>query len=929
MNFNKIFFLLFILLSIASANAFSDFNYEYSTSLNITNDNATSKEFTFPIYLIDSWNHDFNGDGLVSVEDKAYAQSMGYVLINYNVLKQADGSDIIAVIDGTPLVQNLTEFNTSKIYETAGKIILQGVTTPSTSIPITVTYGETTDEYSTSSDTDGNYYYEISTSGITEGVDVTVSYLGTSLVGPVSSDDTGYYSVLWVETPSIPSGSTEELIVYFACEDPESYTVLSELPEILVESDAIPYWIEYVEGNYYVWIKTNGLETVTIENTEGYNPNGTAVFEFYDSFDEDMGYNTYNQVASRNIYRSNGKLYNADSTGGDDIVLYTKNNVLLTDNQAVDIQLVGVSGIYTTAWQEHSLIVQSVQGSSTVHAGLGYHHADGSSSYYYLYYLNGFPTTTGTYTENDKLSISRAGTTFTTYVNDVETLSQDSETLEALDYYVGVKCRDCWNSAESTSIWDNLKIRKYLETPPTVTRTDNTYEIGACALENYQIQLDGSDLGIESVDDSLYVYSYILGQGVDYSDFTLISAESYESSQYGFDVTVPTTALVDTAVSLEITPIGFTPTQITTYWGDGYASSGSSVSHAYAADGNYDIVISAYLDTDKIERYFPITILDQEPINITVNVYNEQTKEFLGEKTYVYTISGTYEVNQTATVTSIDGGTISGSYNNVVRSIIPTGTTANLYFPPENSSLAQIRLSSYYDDTITIKENTYTIYSGQKVVNTYLIVGKVYKIYINGIYWKDIVVEGSRDIIVDHVSSAVLGLTPIENEEYIILYGSSDSYSTDITINFTDLNHTTAYPYTLTQDLTVIQILKDDILENLINSTETDEYILVYMTIYDADTGELLLSSDFFIKPEYMDNSFTEKIFGLLAMFVCLFTLMLFPKRLFEFGLLACSGICAVTGYYLNSGAMGLFTTGFFVGLTVIAFIIRRMRDPQ
>ena len=83
---------------------------------------------------------------------------------------------------------------------------------------------------------------------------------------------------------------------------------------------AIPYWIEHDEnGNpiNYVWVKIPKIpaqETITyiIEKTDGYTPNGDAVFDFFDDFDESLDVSKWVVKSGVSYYITNSELHVTD-----------------------------------------------------------------------------------------------------------------------------------------------------------------------------------------------------------------------------------------------------------------------------------------------------------------------------------------------------------------------------------------------------------------------------------------------------------------------------------------------------------------------------------------------------------------------------------------------------------------------------------------
>ena len=75
---------------------------------------------------------------------------------------------------------------------------------------------------------------------------------------------------------------------------------------------------------------------------------------------------------------------------------------------------------------------------------------------------------------------------------------------------------------------DNFRVRKYLETTPSSTKTAQSstlvqYDISSDSIEDYQLELDVSDLSLSSVDDSVHFYVAGGGYGFETINETAVS----------------------------------------------------------------------------------------------------------------------------------------------------------------------------------------------------------------------------------------------------------------------------------------------------------------------------------------------------------------------------------------------------------------------
>jgi len=270
----------------------------------------------------------------------------------------------------------------------------------------------------------------------------------------------------------------------------------------------VPYWIEDTNGDGtadYVWIKVNlttGDNTFFYNLEPGYSPNGDQVFDFFDDFETWNGWVKYSSgiISQDCSVKFQGscslrKSTNGDPNGGYKNIGFTLNYPFILE---ANIKRTSNTG---SNWDRFGIIDNSGNGYGFAYGNdvpaIGVDKRtsySGTTSYYTsswtvfnqwyfaqfiwkgngnmvskIYDLNGNLKDSYTYSDNSYNSFTRV------YV------------FGGYTYYV-----------------DNLRIRKYTSTEPTVSVSGTKITINSpTTLTDYQVKIPASDLGITSLTESI------------------------------------------------------------------------------------------------------------------------------------------------------------------------------------------------------------------------------------------------------------------------------------------------------------------------------------------------------------------------------------------------------------------------------------------
>ncbi|MCS3921980.1 hypothetical protein M2325_000665 [Methanococcus voltae PS] len=898
-NMKKYIFLFLILLAFLSINSVSaDFNYY--TNIEVTEFEGTSA--TFPIYLVDRIP-DFNNNGFIDNEDKLYFKQHQYALINYDCVKE-DGSDIVAYMNGNIVPQKLDSFKINQLSE--NKIIVKGTTNEPT-ITLNIQYIDLNSTSHMISETvnveNTNYYYEMSTENIKDNseINIEIPQKNTNIQGIINKKPI-ILSKLYVKITE-----TGTLAVKFDNDNPptpETITVQKNYCNYFIDNDVLTAKI--------IDIPASSTTNVYIEETS--NPvivsSPTQVFDFYcdastyDANDWTWGYGATTTIANNRVYLNS----NQDKGNMHTKTMYTHNTRLKMNGQII-------KGTYFGFINDYRLEA------GTLSPKYQYIYTD----YYYsryrqFYYESGvsiqYITDDISETNNDRLFtidwysdkiVSSAdgysvykdktmgNTQYVIYRLDTSLSSSSSMSFK----YLSVQKID--KNVEITKIFEDNKLKAFV-------KNNNNY-----ALNNYQIDINISDLNSPNY---VNVYTTTLNE----DPITSNSNIDYYSTGYQNEVDYP--SIVKVGQSFELIINGELPTTTIVNWGDGSSNTMNSntITHSYSQTGNYIITITY---NNEITKNYDITVQEIEYINYLVNFYYEDNSTKFNDSLVINTENLNKNTNDSINVSLPENSLIVVSYNNVVRSVYTSeNSIINIYMPSKTSYLSQVRLSSYYDDKITVKStDNKIICENTKELNTYLMTGKVYKIYINDVFYKDLTVDGAKDISLPYSNSNTgLEIHATQNDKCVIIYGKSSSEET-LKVEFKSNYGNYTNNYKITSDMTIIQIDKSTIIDNINN---TPNQFKVDLKIYDSSNKLIQSETMVLINNKITENTNDSKLFSLVIALVILITLLIVPKSYFHMSLLMAGGVFAILSVYLENN-LSIITVGFFTGLAIVYFIKSKM----
>ena len=275
------------------------------------------------------------------------------------------------------------------------------------------------------------------------------------------------------------------------------------------------YWIEHDESNNpanYVWVKIDSIpasstKTIYAIKESGFNPNGDAVFQFFDDFQgtslntskwNEFIANGYYSVSDSNLYLTGVSKWEAIGSN----TMFSHPIIVdgyLKTNGNVEAWWFGFDDRTSTGSYQGSGLDQAVTGTET------------NTNKYYRTFKDGSKTDisrTSDYTSYIKSTIKRTSNEIIFYENGI--LSGTISTNVPLDN-MGIVFMT-YHGDYTSEMWvDWVFLRKYTATEPTVSVTDmgTYYKIDitnneASELTDYQVAIPINDLDVTSTDESLH-----------------------------------------------------------------------------------------------------------------------------------------------------------------------------------------------------------------------------------------------------------------------------------------------------------------------------------------------------------------------------------------------------------------------------------------
>jgi hypothetical protein len=263
----------------------------------------------------------------------------------------------------------------------------------------------------------------------------------------------------------------------------------------------IPYYINGAADTLYfpVSIEAGTSAYYIIEKTPGYSPDGSQVFDSFDSFETLSGWTTpatYSPLLLSTNHKVSGTYAAMDDGLNKRVMERTDRNY---NNKVYEIEFYDDEILSTS----QGIFRRNVDG---VFTGIG---VSNNLNYLYRYgaswTASSIPRTQGWHT----LRIDFTGTTGKFYVDGVYINSFSYTNVDTI-----MAVGDYWNTGTETEEWfDDLRIRQYTANQPTYTITDmgDWYKVelsSSVTLTDYTMTIPADEFGITSSADSVLVDLY-------------------------------------------------------------------------------------------------------------------------------------------------------------------------------------------------------------------------------------------------------------------------------------------------------------------------------------------------------------------------------------------------------------------------------------
>lgn len=266
---------------------------------------------------------------------------------------------------------------------------------------------------------------------------------------------------------------------------------------------ASPYWIEQLpDGTYKIWTKTsiaaNSSTVLYLRKTDGYNPDGSQVFEFFDDFTSDTLANYVVNGGSYSI--SDGKLYITGISAGNAVIAPSTQN--LPDSYVVEMKgSYSDLGSSTDSWLGVLGYQSSIAGTDGYCCQFGSGRLDIEK-----YKVAHLSTTTITESQNTMCKIKGTFASGNIIATFEDTTSVSTTDTSFTSGYFGIRTFDA--DAEV----DYIFVRKYTEQEPTVSVEQISTDTWKITISNpndydlvdFQVGFDGTGI-VGSNADSLLI----------------------------------------------------------------------------------------------------------------------------------------------------------------------------------------------------------------------------------------------------------------------------------------------------------------------------------------------------------------------------------------------------------------------------------------
>lgn len=271
-------------------------------------------------------------------------------------------------------------------------------------------------------------------------------------------------------------------------------------------TSSLAYWIESPTGK--TWLKVPEMlpfETRIFyaTKTPGYAPDGDAVFDAFDDFDNLSAWGTvagtaFPSVTSESSYTGTTSV--KMQTGA--LMECAKRTDIKLDNAAYEIMLY----IPSATVGSQAVIATDYNGSIAAVVGINYLKSTTKFVYRFgtAWYVSNISVTAGWH----KLTVAYNGTQVQLKINDI-VVGERAYTSGTS----GVSFGDFWTNNNSQVLYfDTFTVRKCIVSEPTVTAEDHgafckisVTNNSASTLTDYQVAVNSTDLGVSTVNDSILI----------------------------------------------------------------------------------------------------------------------------------------------------------------------------------------------------------------------------------------------------------------------------------------------------------------------------------------------------------------------------------------------------------------------------------------
>jgi len=366
-------------------------------------------------------------------------------------------------------------------------------------------------------------------------------------------------------------------------------------------------------------------------------------------------------------------------------------------------------------------------------------------------------------------------------------------------------------------------------------------------------------------------------------------------------------------------------------WGDGYtsATTTTTATHKYTTVGNYTILVTMYSTPWDIHRTKTV-LVSSNVLNVTVNCYYEDgTRINDTSVTIIYILGQNTTQNGSINITTLANTIVTGKIDDIVRQrwVDVRTTTIDLYFPRPSDYVVQEVIKSYNpEDWIQIRLYDKVISENKGELNVYLTLGTVYKIYVNGRYYQDLIVDNIPDTIIVKTLPVHVKVLITEKPEYYEIYAISPEPRFYVVKVLLDNELVYWSDMVALPEGNILRIHKSD-LEACLASENTTSYHTVAIFVYD---GNKLVAWNKFLHAHFVPPPRTQTMawMVLLALAILLgLTILVAREFMWATLILGSAAIYVMSTMKIFAVDFDLTTlSGLLFGLGVVSFIITNLK---